>query len=145
MLLHPHNVFFFWFFFYKKNHGKTVLFLVNCISAYKEICLTVRLIVFHDYEVTGFIYFQPEAKVIDPVCTFVCCVVVVVSTCGVVRESVWVLLESVPPHLDLSLINASLLSIDGIDSVHALHVWALTPGHYVATVHIGVGKHSSST
>ncbi|XP_073984038.1 proton-coupled zinc antiporter SLC30A2-like isoform X3 [Rhodnius prolixus] len=81
----------------------------------------------------------PNAKVIDPVCTFLCCLLVMCSTIPILRQSVWVLLECLPPGLDYSQLHSALSCLDGVQSVHALHVWALTPGHYVATAHLAVG------
>lgn len=62
------------------------------------------------------------------------------STIPILRQSVWVLLECLPPGLDYSQLHSALSCLDGVQSVHALHVWALTPGHYVATAHLAVGK-----
>ncbi|CAH1403778.1 unnamed protein product [Nezara viridula] len=88
------------------------------------------------------IKFYPSAKVIDPVCTFMCCVLVMCSTVPVLRQSVWVLLECTPPHLEYSEVENALSSLEGVIGVHALHLWALTPGQYAATVHLAVGSHA---
>ncbi|BES95479.1 zinc ion transmembrane transport [Nesidiocoris tenuis] len=85
------------------------------------------------------IKFYPSTKVIDPWCTFFCCLIVMVSTVPVLRQSVWVLLESFPPDIDYRLLYMSLSRLEGVQDVHALHVWALTPSKYVVTVHLAVG------
>ena len=86
-----------------------------------------------------FIVLQPSAKVMDPVCTFMCCILVMFSTVPVLRQSFWVLLECTPPHMDYSEVENALASLEGVIGVHALHLWALTPGQYAATVHLAVG------
>ncbi|KAF6206618.1 hypothetical protein GE061_017854 [Apolygus lucorum] len=85
------------------------------------------------------IKFYPSTKIIDPWCTFFCCLVVMISTVPVLRQSVWVLLESFPPDMDYRLLYMSLSRLEGVQDVHSLHVWALTPSKYVVTVHLAVG------
>lgn len=86
------------------------------------------------------IKFYPSAKIIDPICTFLCCILVVGSTVPILRQSVWVLLECTPPDMEYTEVEHALSSLEGVLGVHALHLWALTPGQYAATVHIAVGS-----
>ena len=44
-----------------------------------------------------------------------------------VRESVDILLESTPAHIPLPAVRGQLEAIPGIESVHELHVWSVTP------------------
>jgi len=50
------------------------------------------------------------------------------SSWNLVRESVDVLLEAVPRHIDLAEVRDAIRQIDGVDEVHDLHVWTLTSG-----------------
>jgi cobalt-zinc-cadmium efflux system protein len=52
-----------------------------------------------------------------------------------VREAVDVLLEAVPPHIALEGVRARLEAIDGVESVHDLHVWTVTSGVVAMSVH----------
>jgi len=52
-----------------------------------------------------------------------------------VRESVDILLESTPPHIDLEAVRAQLEAIPGIESVHDLHIWAVTPRMVAMSAH----------
>jgi cobalt-zinc-cadmium efflux system protein len=52
-----------------------------------------------------------------------------------VRESVDVLLESTPAHISLGKVRQQLEAIPGIESVHDLHVWAVTSGVVAMSVH----------
>ncbi|XP_014240279.1 zinc transporter 2-like [Cimex lectularius] len=85
------------------------------------------------------IKFYPSAKIVDPMCTFLCCILVMCSTIPVLRESVWVLLESFPPELDYIQLHTALSRLEGVQDVHSLHVWALSPAKYIATAHLAVG------
>lgn len=54
------------------------------------------------------------------------------------RDSLNILLEGVPANVDLGKISADLMQLDGVQSVHDLHVWALTSGKSSLTAHLVV-------
>lgn len=82
--------------------------------------------------------FFPEAKIADPICTFVFAPIVIATTLRVLRDTTWVLLEACPMHLDYSTVARDLCMLDGVEAIHDLNIWALTPGQYVLTVHLTV-------
>ena len=52
-----------------------------------------------------------------------------------VRESVDILLESTPAHIPLPAVRGQLEAIPGIESVHDLHVWSVTPAVVAMSAH----------
>lgn len=52
-----------------------------------------------------------------------------------VRESVDVLLEAVPRHIDLADVRRAIMDIPEVDEVHDLHVWTLTSGFLAMSGH----------
>lgn len=52
------------------------------------------------------------------------------------RESLRILTQASPRHLDVEALRADLLALPGVCGVHDLHVWTLTTGMDVATVHL---------
>lgn len=52
------------------------------------------------------------------------------------RSSINVLLEGVPDDIDLEQVGRAILDIPGVESIHDLHVWALTSGKTSLTVHV---------
>ncbi len=54
------------------------------------------------------------------------------------RQSVDVLMEKTPSHLDLDRLNADLLSVEGVIAVENLRVWAIAPGQETLTVQLVV-------
>jgi cobalt-zinc-cadmium efflux system protein len=46
-----------------------------------------------------------------------------------------VLLESAPRHIDLGAVRKQLEAIPGIESVHDLHVWSVTPRMIAMSAH----------
>ena len=57
------------------------------------------------------------------------------------RDSLNILLEGVPANVDLDKISAALTQLDGVQSVHDLHVWALTSGKSSLTAHLVIPTH----
>ena len=60
---------------------------------------------------------------------------VLVSSWRLLRESLGVLLEAVPPHMDAKEIEAALKGVAGVVGVHDLHVWTVTSGFVALTCH----------
>lgn len=54
------------------------------------------------------------------------------------RKSIRILLQESPPGVDLSDVERALVGIEGVSGIHDLHVWTLSSGMLVATVHLGV-------
>ncbi len=50
------------------------------------------------------------------------------SAVRVIREVVHILMEGTPRHIDLEELRRALLEVRGIQDVHDLHVWTVTPG-----------------
>ena len=71
----------------------------------------------------------------DPIASIVMTVLIVRSSWGLVRESVDVLLEATPSHIDLAAVRRSLEAIEHVVSVHDLHVWTLTSGVVAMSAH----------
>ncbi|MCY3756616.1 MAG: cation transporter, partial [Acidobacteria bacterium] len=52
-----------------------------------------------------------------------------------VRDSVNILLEATPVHIDLAAVQEELCRVEGVDSIHDLHVWTLTSGFHAMSCH----------
>ncbi|XP_055311123.1 proton-coupled zinc antiporter SLC30A2-like isoform X2 [Sitodiplosis mosellana] len=78
----------------------------------------------------------PNAKIADPLCTFVFSIIVMMTTCTIMKESIAIILEAVPNSVSTERLKDDLKSIDGVRSVHSLNVWCLTVGWHVLSVHI---------
>jgi cobalt-zinc-cadmium efflux system protein len=71
----------------------------------------------------------------DPVASFVTTALIIRGAWTLVKESVDILLEGVPKHIDLSEVRTQLEAIPGIESVHDLHVWAVNPRMVAMSAH----------
>ena len=74
----------------------------------------------------------------DPVISVLVGVLILASSWKLVRESIDVLMEAVPSHLDLTEIQDAIASIPSIQAVHDLHVWTVTSGYFAMSGHVVV-------
>uniref|UniRef100_A0A915DK42 Uncharacterized protein n=1 Tax=Ditylenchus dipsaci TaxID=166011 RepID=A0A915DK42_9BILA len=72
----------------------------------------------------------------DPICTFLFGFLVLLTTIPVLRDTVQVLMEATPSHLNLSKVCADLMSIPGVIGVHSLRIWALKLDSTAISVHL---------
>lgn len=56
------------------------------------------------------------------------------------KESINILLESVPNGVDLEKIKESLVAVDGVTDIHDLHVWAITSDKISLTAHVVIAS-----
>ncbi|KAM6959206.1 proton-coupled zinc antiporter SLC30A8 [Aplochiton taeniatus] len=84
------------------------------------------------------IYFKPEYKIADPICTFLFSIFVLCTTVTILRDILIVLMEGTPGDVKYSEVKASLLAVKGVKAVHNLHIWALTMNQPIMTAHIAI-------
>ncbi|KAJ7464603.1 cation efflux protein [Mycena latifolia] len=72
----------------------------------------------------------------DPVISLVITVIIFSSALPLVRSASFVLLQGVPSTISLEQVRASILSVDGVLSLHELHIWQLSETKNIASVHV---------
>jgi len=75
----------------------------------------------------GLIMFFTGWYLADPLVSMMIGVLIFFSSGKLVRDSVNVLLEGVPPHIDVSTVEHRIVELKGVKGVHDLHVWCITP------------------
>lgn len=71
----------------------------------------------------------------DPVVSVVIGLLVMYSSWHLLRETVSVLMESAPGHIDVDDVRGTMLGVTGVDDVHDLHVWSITSGMVALSAH----------
>lgn len=84
------------------------------------------------------IWINPSWSIADPICTFVFAVLVLLTTWKLLRDVVDVLMERTPRDVNLLKIYEAIWNVEGVVGIHCLHVWALTSGKNLATLHVQV-------
>lgn len=75
---------------------------------------------------------------IDPLLSILVSMLILKSTIGVLRDSYHVLMEGVPYHIDYIQVGADLAEINGVLSVHDLHVWEMSAGEPALIGHVEI-------
>lgn len=86
--------------------------------------------------VAGLLYLWQGWTWIDPLASLVIAAVVVAGTWSLFRQSLHLLFDGVPEHIDLAEVLAALQQIPGVTSVHDLHVWAMSTAEQALTAHL---------
>jgi cation diffusion facilitator family transporter len=81
------------------------------------------------------IWWKPTWQVVDPICTLLFCALVFYSTLGVLRSSISVLLEEVPPNLSWRELHDDIQNVPGVEGVHDLHIWSISHSIPTLSVH----------
>ncbi|XP_067111733.1 proton-coupled zinc antiporter SLC30A8 [Osmerus mordax] len=84
------------------------------------------------------IFFKPEYKIADPICTFLFSLFVLATTITILRDILLVLMEGIPGGVKYSEVKDRLLAIKGVKTVHNLHIWALTMNQVVLSAHVAI-------
>jgi cobalt-zinc-cadmium efflux system protein len=80
---------------------------------------------------------------VDPAISLGISAVVVVGGWRVLREAVDVLLETVPPHVDVDGVERALGAIPRVCAVHDLHIWTVGSGMVALSAHLVVDEPSA--
>jgi cobalt-zinc-cadmium efflux system protein len=73
---------------------------------------------------------------VDPVMSLAVAVVILWSSIGLFKESVWMSLAGVPSGIDVDIVETELGQLDGVETVHDLHVWPLSTTETALTAHL---------
>ncbi|GLD59282.1 zinc transporter 8 [Lates japonicus] len=86
------------------------------------------------------IFFKPEYKIADPICTFLFSILVLCTTFTIMRDILIVLMEGTPAGVRYSEVREGLLAVKGVTAVHNLHIWALTMNQAVLSAHVAIDE-----
>jgi cobalt-zinc-cadmium efflux system protein len=74
----------------------------------------------------------------DPLASVIIAVLILFSSWNLLKESVAVLMEGAPGHIDVDEVRDAIRSVDGVQAVHDLHVWTISSGLVSLSVHVDV-------
>jgi cobalt-zinc-cadmium efflux system protein len=84
-------------------------------------------------------------NIADPVISIIISVLILWSAWKLVRESLDVLMEGTPKGLDAAKIEQTIAQTTGVASLHDLHVWSVSDGLPMVTVHVVLAGGSHGT
>ncbi len=73
---------------------------------------------------------------VDPVVSLALAAWMTWESVGLIREATHILMEGVPEEIEVELVGSAIADIEGVVSVHDLHVWAVSPENVVLSAHV---------
>lgn len=73
---------------------------------------------------------------VDPLLSMLICGLILASTLKLLRTAAHTLLEGVPDDLSLPEIGRAMAGVEGVHSIHDLHVWSLDSQHAALSAHV---------
>ena len=86
--------------------------------------------------VSGLIIAQTGWDWLDPVTSLAIVAVIIWGTWGLLRDSVTMALDAVPPSIDPHAVEAALGGLPGVARVHDLHIWPMSTTESALTAHL---------
>lgn len=86
--------------------------------------------------VGGIIIYCTNLFWIDSVLSFVIAIVIFISTWKLLRETIRLSLDGVPHNIDMQKIKHAVEQMNGVKSVHHIHVWAMSTTKNAMTAHL---------
>jgi len=88
--------------------------------------------------IAGAIIFFTGWRVADPIIATLIGVIILWGGLRVVRESVDILLEAVPKHVQMEEVVTTIKMVAGVEDVHDIHIWTITSGIYALSAHLRI-------
>lgn len=72
----------------------------------------------------------------DAVTSVLISLIIVYNAWGIISESVHVLLEGTPAHINMTALREAIMTTRGVTEVHDLHVWSISSGLVAVSAHV---------
>lgn len=86
--------------------------------------------------VAGFLILRTGWVVLDPISSLLIVALILITTWGLLRDSVNLALDAVPRGIDPGAVKAFLEELPGVAEIHHLHVWGLSTTETACTAHV---------
>jgi cobalt-zinc-cadmium efflux system protein len=90
--------------------------------------------------IAGAVIYATGWLLIDPILSLVIAVLILITTLGLLRDTLHVLMEGVPAAVDLAEIGRALAGVRGVSAVHDLHVWSIGSAHAALSAHVDIER-----
>jgi cobalt-zinc-cadmium efflux system protein len=122
------------------NGGTSMLFMrgahddINIKGAYLHLLADALILV--GVVISAIIIKYTNLFWIDPVVGLIIVLIVLWGTWGLLRDSLSLILDAVPHHIDHKGVKAYLSAYKGVTAVHDLHIWGLSTREVALTAHL---------
>jgi len=82
--------------------------------------------------------------IVDSIIAIFIGVIILWGAVRIVRESVDILLEAVPKHIDINKTIEAIKSVPGVEDVHDIHIWTITSDRHALSAHLVINDQTVS-
>jgi cobalt-zinc-cadmium efflux system protein len=90
--------------------------------------------------IAGIIMFYTGLYWLDPLVSIIIVAVILFGTWGLLRDSVNLALNAVPPHIDINEVRQYLVALPNVIEIHDLHIWGMSTKESALTAHLVMPK-----
>ncbi len=94
--------------------------------------------------VAGILILYTHQMWIDPLTGIFIVLIILWGTWGLLRDSVNLILDAIPRHINHHGIHDFLVQLPGVESMHDLHIWGLSTKEVALTTHLVMPNHRLS-
>jgi len=84
----------------------------------------------------GVVIYYTGWFLIDPVLSILIALGIIAGSYSLVTESVNILLESAPSHINIEAVAAEIAAVNGVREAYHVHIWTITSGVYALSAHV---------
>jgi cobalt-zinc-cadmium efflux system protein len=84
----------------------------------------------------GIIIYYTHFYWIDPLLSIIICLVIIVSTWNLLKNSLRLSLDGVPDNVNLQKVKITISQMDGVKDFHHIHIWAISTTQNALTGHL---------
>ena len=92
----------------------------------------------------GVLIYYTHLYWIDPLLSLIVCVVIIVSTWSLLKDSFHLSLDGVPKNVDFDKVKQTAMQIEGVVKIHHIHIWAISTTENAITAHLLVSKDATN-
>lgn len=90
--------------------------------------------------IAGIVIRQTGWYIIDPIIGIAVAIMILISTWGLLHDSLRLSLDGVPVNIDSKKVEKAIESIPGVEGIHHMHIWAISTTENALTAHIVINK-----
>ena len=88
--------------------------------------------------VSGLIIAFTNLSIIDPIISLAISIIILVSTCKLLGESIRMSIDAVPEGINPEEIKGMIESVEGVSDVHHIHIWPISTTETALTAHVAI-------
>lgn len=88
--------------------------------------------------ISGLVIYQTGFMPVDPILSIIVAIIILFPSIKILKQTVKILMEAVPEGICLNTVGSRIESIEGILSIHDLHIWTMSSNDIAMSAHIHV-------